>query len=182
LDGDLSVCHHLTAEEEAINKSGWTKMFRVWRDIRFGPVGTRPEQYKAKCKTEGKAEHKTVERADVGRPAGFELRSRSVQVTDNVEELDPIQDRDEDDDYDPHKRDSVVVAMVTNPEYLPTEEREREKKRVRMAKEAGIPTRSNKKVIKPLEEHYDDCGHDLTPIVCVCQLSGVRIGCWQRPL
>ena len=78
---------------------------------------------------------------------------------------DPYCCRFDDDGYDQRDTDAQIIA-------LPTEEREREKRRVRIAKEAGIPLRQNKRQSKVIEQQFDDCGSDLTPLICFIRDAG----------
>ena len=76
--------------------------------------------------------------------------SKAVQVSDDVET------REISDDSEPDVSGVQVVA-------LPTEQREREKARIRMAKEKNeIPAKVQR--VKHVEQHFDDLGSDLTPL------------------
>ena len=69
----------------------------------------------------------------------------------------------EDRSKSPAKKKKTGSADKSSELILPTEDKEREKEKKRALKEAGTPHVPQKKP-KIVEEHYDDCGEDLSSL------------------
>ena len=64
----------------------------------------------------------------------------------------------EDEEPD-HRSEAQVVALPTELIALPTEQRIAQKRKEKADKEAGVERKKQK---QPLEQHFDDCGSDLS--------------------